>query len=556
MAIPTVFAPIKSQDFTLRPFTVHKKFRLSSTDLISTASGYVLVDGLHTTLKTPIGSVRANNDPTNSFDGSYQHVIWKSIDHLYYRDPYNTFSTFEHSNRRFTYKELNPSASMLSIPYNDFGEAIKPRSVFVTNSSHAFTMQDDGNGNLYDPSISSASFTNSYNVVGYWGFNQEFRRFRYLQGTVAKGRLKYESRVFEPDDMSSVKNIFYGRGVENSGMQATFDGTSYILTNDRDEFNPDQNETFTVGFWMNAPVSQSQVGTAYNSIISKRGVIQKLTYGVNDKYTANDQLIQTKHISSSIEDTLTDVYPYDIELLNHTAAHGAGKIRVRRSNGSTVSQITSSMVVADGTDHYVTFLIGTGSMMLYVDGTLQGTAATLNNEGVYNRHSLMFGALNRNADQGYSGSLDEIRIYDTEITTAQIATLMDSSSMAMYQTAVVGNVFYRQGNVVISALHPKYTNTFKDTWTMAYRGTHTIYQYEVLCRVKKGSFNLSYNPTARKSFKSDLLLDEMTGSLLLPYATTIGLYNSEGDMVAVAKLGQAIQMRSDVDLNFLVRWDS
>ena len=75
-------------------------------------------------------------------------------------------------------------------------------------------------------------------------------------------------------------------------------------------------------------------------------------------------------------------------------------------------------------------------------------------------------------------------------------------------------------------------------------------------RIKKGSFNLSYNPTARQSFKSDLLIDEMTGSLLLPYMTTIGLYNDEGDCVAVAKMGQPVQMRDDVDINILVRWDA
>jgi len=126
----------------------------------------------------------------------------------------------------------------------------------------------------------------------------------------------------------------------------------------------------------------------------------------------------------------------------------------------------------------------------------------------------------------------------------------------MYQTAVVGNVFYRQGNIVISPLQPSYLNAFKNTWSSSYRGTHTIYQYEALCRVKKGSFNLSYNPTARRSFKSDMIINDMTGSVLYPYATTIGLYNSEGDMVAVAKLGQAVQMRSDTDIHFLVRWDA
>lgn len=67
---------------------------------------------------------------------------------------------------------------------------------------------------------------------------------------------------------------------------------------------------------------------------------------------------------------------------------------------------------------------------------------------------------------------------------------------------------------------------------------------------------MTYNPTARKSHKSDLLINDMTGSVLYPYATTIGLYSSEGDLVAVAKMGQPIQMRDDVDINILIRFDS
>ena len=121
MAIPTVYSTVKPQDFTLKPFRGHKTFELSSATLTSTSSGYNLVDAVHTSLKTPIGSSKANNDPTNSFDGSYQHIIWQSYNHLYYKDPYNSFATFEHANRRYTYKFLNYSASILSIPYKDYG---------------------------------------------------------------------------------------------------------------------------------------------------------------------------------------------------------------------------------------------------------------------------------------------------------------------------------------------------------------------------------------------------------------------------------------------------
>jgi len=67
------------------------------------------------------------------------------------------------------------------------------------------------------------------------------------------------------------------------------------------------------------------------------------------------------------------------------------------------------------------------------------------------------------------------------------------------------------------------------------------------------------NPSARKSPKSDLLIDDFVNvdedEALRPYASSIGFYNTQGDLVAVGKLGQALQMRDDVDINILVKWD-
>lgn len=43
---------------------------------------------------------------------------------------------------------------------------------------------------------------------------------------------------------------------------------------------------------------------------------------------------------------------------------------------------------------------------------------------------------------------------------------------------------------------------------------------------------------------------------MYPYATSIGLYNDSGELMAVAKLGQPLQMRDDVDINVAIRWDA
>jgi hypothetical protein len=71
-------------------------------------------------------------------------------------------------------------------------------------------------------------------------------------------------------------------------------------------------------------------------------------------------------------------------------------------------------------------------------------------------------------------------------------------------------------------------------------------------------FNVTQNPTIIEPASSSL--GTVSASFtedenFNPYITTIGLYNDEAEMLAVAKLAQPIQKRDDVDMNFVVRWD-
>ena len=49
---------------------------------------------------------------------------------------------------------------------------------------------------------------------------------------------------------------------------------------------------------------------------------------------------------------------------------------------------------------------------------------------------------------------------------------------------------------------------------------------------------------------------DTTGSFLLPFITTIGLYDDEYQLVAVAKLPQPIKSESDMPVNFIIRFDT
>lgn len=529
MAIPRILHPMLPQDSTLTTFRVHKRYGLSGTTLTDTSSGYIIWNAVHSNKPTPIGSQKAANDPTNSFDGSYQHIIWNSIDAQYYR--FN--DSFEHNNSRYTYKNLNYSASILSLPYLDYGESIKPGSVEFTQS--VFLLTDDQNGNLYDQQIETGSFTKKQDLISYWGFNDTFKNFRFRDGKIENGRVNYQSSMFSVDRPSYVKNVNFETGltINNipSGMSAKFTTDSYILTEHKDEFNFTDDEDFTISFWL-----KSNNSSSYSTILNKNNIIEKMEYGNNNQYQ-NDLIVNTLSVTRSFVSETTNVYPYKFDIIS-------GSVKFTRSDGTNEIGLTGTNI-SDSNWHHIG-LTKSGSMFkLYQDSNVISSGSKILN-GAYNKHSLQFGL--------FDGNLDEIRFYNTAYSQNTIITLANNSNQSPYQTGIVGNVFYRRGNIVISSFDPKYLNIFNNTnWTCKYRGTHTIYQRELLVRIKKSQFNLSQNKTALQNYKTDLLIPEMVDGTLLPFFTTIGFYDDDKNLLAVAKMNQPIQLRDDVDLNILTK---
>jgi hypothetical protein len=47
----------------------------------------------------------------------------------------------------------------------------------------------------------------------------------------------------------------------------------------------------------------------------------------------------------------------------------------------------------------------------------------------------------------------------------------------------------------------------------------------------------------------------VTGSSFSPYITSIGLYNNNNDLVAIAKLATPLKKRKDIDINVIIRFD-
>jgi len=167
------------------------------------------------------------------------------------------------------------------------------------------------------------------------------------------------------------------------------------------------------------------------------------------------------------------------------------------------------------------------------------------------------------------------------------SNLIDSGSN------IKGNIFYDRGLIVVAK--DIVSGSVLSQFTLNFRSTKTIYENEIFLSVLENEFNTSQNPSAvtetdgvinthivqrpgsirngdlvtasfynagtkiindEFAYYEDNVSLDPTGSFLAPYITTIGLYDNELNMVAVAKLPQPIKSTPDYPVNFIVRFDS
>ena len=98
------------------------------------------------------------------------------------------------------------------------------------------------------------------------------------------------------------------------------------------------------------------------------------------------------------------------------------------------------------------------------------------------------------------------------------------------------------------------TNTFK----LSFTNEHTVYENYITAQIKENEFNLSYNPSLRQTGSNAYseIKNFATGSDFAPYATTLGLYNDDNELLMVAKFGQPVPISTETDMTFLIRYDS
>ena len=100
----------------------------------------------------------------------------------------------------------------------------------------------------------------------------------------------------------------------------------------------------------------------------------------------------------------------------------------------------------------------------YIDGVKQGSSLQTNTKLHFQNESdiTIMCDTQKQKVQAQSGSVDEIRIYDTNLSNDNIKSLTNNHviSDSAYQTRNVGYVYYEKGLIVITDPRPKYQNCF------------------------------------------------------------------------------------------------
>lgn len=656
--IPKVFNSIRPGDVLSTPVKTYKLYRITADQFYGSnnaqihpdsASGYRVHGATwkyrppniyddypfanisaYTAASSSIGTISGYRDTNLSSwpfnpDGTNTHVVWKSIDHRYYRFPYDPSQCHELTTFK-TEKNYFAAASVVTIPYFDMGERIKPGTVSVTNTgggvdNNPIELIDDGNGNLRDSSIVTSSFASSSACFFYMSFNNEFRQFETGQGFLRENK-SVEYKLVDTVYRAEVSNIRIMSGVDctsapaaamsytSSGLSAGFRFSSPAANTQTsgiriphdplfNKFNPC--DRWTISFWV-------KFGdlTKNNIVMSKRSLRQEFR---RDKKT---QIFAPQFLSYSMPGPTNIISRFNNYKMPWHIYTYNGSLYVVFSNGTTAVGLSTN-AITQGQWHHIAITRTNTNTNLYIDGTLRATSAVSLSENTQNDAWLEFGCCggftnNTNGYETKDMQLSEIRFYEYAVPVTSIATLAyrDWYYGQLYQTNTAGNVFYRNGQIVVSSPMPKYNgNRYIDdmrgyqmytgsndlggffrrmnsgigtnpSWQISYRGVHTIYENEVMVRIPSDQFNYTYNPTATyrpgtdpennncntnvagaqtKNEPGELYLDMFISGTAVPYITTIGLYNDNAQLLAIGKLAMPILKTPDVDMNIIVRWD-
>jgi hypothetical protein len=141
------------------------------------------------------------------------------------------------------------------------------------------------------------------------------------------------------------------------------------------------------------------------------------------------------------------------------------------------------------------------------------------------------------------------------------------SGLAKYDDTGEGYL-YRSGSgsppseaAIITYSHGIVVGTFLSNFlainniTCSFQSSRTIYETQFKCTIRPDEFNFSLNPSLISGSTDGTPYDFITGSYFAPYVTTVGLFNENQELLAVAKLAQPLPTSRTTDTTIVINLD-
>lgn len=146
----------------------------------------------------------------------------------------------------------------------------------------------------------------------------------------------------------------------------------------------------------------------------------------------------------------------------------------------------------------------------------------------------------------YSGS--SWIAYDALLTSSIYATLATTSSCPFGNYSVNPGPHFR--SFVVSQC-----DSIRYDMDLSFDSTITIHESQYKCTIRENEFNFSLNPSIVSQSSNGSVYDFTTGSYFQPYITTVGLYNNNKELLAVAKLSQPLICSNTTDTSVIINLD-
>ena len=591
----SIFRSLDKSDIRVTPFRTYKQW----DDLIignisgsvykiykavySPSTDYLLANNLLDSYdqSNPV----LDNSPI-TVDGYKQRIVHKSIDHLYYRDFYtNNKASFGSGNINRQVRLLGSKATVIGMPQQKFGESIAPDTIVIntlrylrpqsgvysgSNLILTSSIVDDSFGNL----IISQSITgdttslptpygllniNTYPTLSLkpvyqWPIND---LYRYVDATTVKITSSFDFGNWELQSRYSNIQVVKLTGSTAPYLQdldyldysphfsASTNSISELVGVIDDSYNQKYNfENGDFSISMLVRPTQKPTNASGSCLLAKHGYIEVPRIDLNgNPYTV----------------PVPNKMPYK---LSYTS--GSCKLQFFRSDGINRFSLTSSISMSVNTLYHIVAMKSGSQAVLYVNSPLENTAGYAMSGSIVSASITVSDKTSRNdcniyignnylTNEGFNGTIDNLKIFKGVLTEFDINFLYQTVGKGDLQ---VGNAFYNHGMMILTS--PTENTATGYIYNISTNGTHTIWETEYSCTVPAGTYNMSTNRTLQEyspEYNDYIYRSFVTSSDFKPYVTTIGLYNDRGYLLAVGKLSTPIQMPSNMDTTFIVRYD-